>query len=72
MLMNRQAPLFNEILGTCRWLWKSNGEEAVLAYLEEIATYDFTDTWEIRIWAIDFFEDNVEYIMSMKTLLTIV
>jgi len=66
MLINRDAPMFNEILGTCRWLWSSKGEEAVIAYLEEVATYDFVDKWDIRTWAIDFFEDNTEFIVSRR------
>lgn len=61
-LDNSYSPSQKEILENCRTTYKEEGEDSVLDYLSQVASYDFSCPDKCDEWACETYEEYKEEI----------
>lgn len=61
-LNNAHAPNTEEIVKTCKSLFEKHGEDEVMRYLAEVASYDYSCPDRCDQWAMDFYNDHEDEI----------
>jgi len=66
MLLNSFLPTYDVIIATCHQLYIVGGEDAVIDYLVECASYDYKCPDKCDRWAVEFYEENYKEIEGIE------